>query len=98
MAPGEVRVLAYVPSEPVIQPTGAAGVPDPLSAVATRIAIEALAPSVPDGNLRGEAAGGRTGDGQLPTSLPMATKCSPPNFSGAPMTKRAGTASRCTRS
>jgi starch synthase (maltosyl-transferring) len=51
MAPGEVRVLAYAPSEPVIQPTGALGVPDPLSAVAMRIAIEALAPSVPGGNL-----------------------------------------------
>jgi starch synthase (maltosyl-transferring) len=51
MAPGEVRVLAYAPSEPVIQPIGAPGVPDPLRVVATRIAIEALAPSVPDGNL-----------------------------------------------
>jgi starch synthase (maltosyl-transferring) len=51
MAPGEVRVLAYAPSAPVIRPAGARSVPDPLTVVATRIAIEALAPSVPYGNL-----------------------------------------------
>ena len=51
MAPGEVRVLAYAPSVPVIRPTCAASVPDPMAVVTTRIAIEALAPSVPYGNL-----------------------------------------------
>ncbi len=51
MAPGEVRVLAYASSDPVVQPAGGASIPDPLSAAATRIAIEAVAPSVPDGNL-----------------------------------------------
>jgi starch synthase (maltosyl-transferring) len=51
MAPGEVRVLAYAPTDHVVQPAVGAGSPDPLSAAFARIAIEAIAPSLPDGNL-----------------------------------------------
>jgi starch synthase (maltosyl-transferring) len=50
MAAGEVRVLVYTASEPVAQHAVGEG-PDPLSALGTRIAIEAIAPSIPDGNL-----------------------------------------------
>jgi starch synthase (maltosyl-transferring) len=51
MAPGEVRVLAYAPGVPVIRATGPVDVPGPTDAAATRIAIEAIAPEVPHGNL-----------------------------------------------
>jgi starch synthase (maltosyl-transferring) len=51
MAPGEVRVLACVAAAPVIPVADVAPLPDPQSAAATRIAIEALAPSVPGGSL-----------------------------------------------
>jgi starch synthase (maltosyl-transferring) len=51
MAPGEVRILAYAPSDPVQCSSARGYIPDPLSAAATRIAIEAIAPSVPDGDL-----------------------------------------------
>ena len=51
LAPGEVRVLAYVPADPVMQPAAAFVAPDRLDAAATRIAIEALTPAVPGGSL-----------------------------------------------
>src|SRR4029077_353616 len=61
MAPGEVRVLAYAPSVPVIRPTCAASVPDPVTVVTTRIAIEALAPSAPYGHPAVERLVGEAG-------------------------------------
>ena len=45
MAPGEVRVLAYAASDNVVRPASCPSIPDPLRTAATRIAIEAVAPT-----------------------------------------------------
>ena len=62
-----------------------------------RIAIEALAPSVPGGNL---AVKRLVGEQVTATADIIADghEVLAAEFSGAPMTKRAGTASQCTRS
>ena len=49
MAPGEVRVLAYAPTRPVIHPIVRDEDLHPSRLAATRIAIEAILPQVPDG-------------------------------------------------
>jgi len=51
MAPGEVRVLVYTASDDVVRPIRCANIPDAQHAAATRIAIEAISPTVSDGNL-----------------------------------------------
>ena len=49
MAAGEVRVLRYVPTKPVVHPTVSDRDLQPARLVATRIGIEAVRPQVPDG-------------------------------------------------
>jgi starch synthase (maltosyl-transferring) len=49
MDPGEVRVLAYMPASPVIRPMVRDADLDARRLGATRIAIEAILPQVPDG-------------------------------------------------
>ena len=49
MAAGEVRVLRYVPTKPVVHPAVSDRDLQPARLVATRIGIEAVRPQVPDG-------------------------------------------------
>ena len=49
MGPGEVRVLVYTPTQPVVHPTVSDKDLQPSWLAATRIGIEAIQPRVPDG-------------------------------------------------
>jgi starch synthase (maltosyl-transferring) len=50
MLPGEVRIFAYETTKPIAYAKGGIAVPDTKRAVAARIGIEAITPSVPDGD------------------------------------------------
>jgi starch synthase (maltosyl-transferring) len=49
MAPGDVRVLSYAATAPILRPAERSGGLAPRQSAATRIAIEAISPVVPDG-------------------------------------------------